>query len=71
MNWDKPLTLATLRDSNWGGIDHHGYKVGVNFEWDKFMKDVGYRGKGSYEELYDSYLSYCKLMSSPLGKALE
>ncbi len=61
MNWDKPLPLQQITPL--GLNAHHGGSFTFE-QWKGLIK------RSSVTESYETYLTYCKLMSSYLGQAL-
>lgn len=71
MNWDKPLSLAKMRDDDFKKVlEYHGYKP-IEENWQVFISDCGYKSGDGWALFHDRYLSYCKLRQSPLFQALE
>lgn len=69
MNWDKPKKY----NEDYSSLDlsaHHGITMNITGygDWYDFLDlPIG----TSYEEFYEKYLTHCKLMDSPLGRALK
>lgn len=71
MNWDKPMDMKTYQG---GHIDEFNKYHGTRFNiWPDVYEMMGI-GRGfnfNMKEYAPAYLTYCKLMDSPLGKALS
>lgn len=71
MNWDKPLESTSGYFINTFN-KHHG----TNFnDWSELATllevEIERDVINYHKKFHEAYLNYCKLMSSPLGKALS
>jgi hypothetical protein len=67
-NWDKPLSWEGFDKRSWSEVFlYHGLRG----NW-KYAEEHGWYGPETRNdrECYERYLNHCKIMSSPLGKAL-
>lgn len=67
-NWDKPM----VKPSVWCDMftEYHG--LPENWKWPEIYEfmGLGKEYKWSPKDFEEKYISFCKIMSSPLGQAL-
>lgn len=64
MNWDKPLSQGKATNAKELST-HHGLSLPFGKQWRKLV------GANVNDDFYKVYISYCNIMSSPLGQALS
>jgi len=63
INWDNPMSYEEFEGASWGGVF-------LYHEIEHYEAHIKKLMRHTQKSAYESYLSYCKIIASPLGQAL-